>query len=368
MSRQLKVLRGVDPLEVQDALGAALEDGPALLPLPDEVPTPPLSEVEDAVALVVRTSGSTGDAKLVALAAAALRAGSAAAAERLGGVGQWLLALPAHYIAGLNVLARSIHAGTMPVVLPPGPFDPAAFADAAAKLTHGNRFTSLVPAQLARLLDDAAGLDALRSFRAVLVGGQATPRTLLEKASEAGVRLVRTYGSSETAGGCVYDGIPLEGTRVRLLDGEVQLAGPTLALGYLDEAATRRAFIHDDGDRWFRTGDTGEVAHGTLTVTGRLDDQIVSGGVNVSLGAVETLVRRMPGLTDAVVVSRADERWGSVPVVVCTVTVDLAGLRDAVARELGAAAAPAAIVQVDAIPMLPSGKPDRLAAARLADH
>ena len=370
MSRTLRLLRASDAREVQDALAAALAgDGPALLPFAADAAAPAApATVPRETALVVATSGSTGDSKLVALGANAVRASSASAAQRLGGHGQWLLALPAHYIAGLNVLARSIAAGTEPVVLPPGPFEPSGFVDAAAALTHANRFTSLVPVQLARLLDDPGGVDALRSLSAVLVGGQATPRILVDRARDAGVALVRTYGSSETAGGCVYDGVPLDGTRVRVVDGEVQLAGPTLALGYLDEAATRSAFIRDDGERWFRTGDTGELVDGVLTVTGRLDDRIVSGGVNVSLGAVETVVRRMPGLTDAVVVARADAQWGTVPVVVCTATVDLAQLRAHVASELGPAAAPAAVVRVDAIPMLPSGKPDRLTAARLASQ
>src|SRR5690606_18780986 len=147
------------------------------------------------VALVVLTSGSTGDSKLVALSADAVHASSETALQRLGGAGQWLLALPAHYIAGLNVLARSIAAGTEPVLLPLGPFDPGGFAQAAAKLTHAKRFTSLIPTQLDRLLDDPDGTEALRTFSAVLVGGQATPRSIADRARGAGINLVRTYGS-----------------------------------------------------------------------------------------------------------------------------------------------------------------------------
>lgn len=373
--QRLRVVRAGDARAVQDALAAALAgDGPALLPVAADAPSPSAPAiVAGEVALVVHTSGSTGDSKLVALSADAVRASSAAAAQRLGGYGQWLLALPAHYIAGLNVLARSIAAGTDPAVMPPGPFEAAAFARAAARLTHERRFTSLVPAQLSRLLDDPDGSDALRSFAAVLVGGQATPPGLLDRAREAGVSVVRTYGSSETTGGCVYDGIPLDGVSVRIAEGEVLIAGSTLAVGYLDEDATARAFILSDGVRWYRTGDTGALdldAHGTgtLTVTGRLDDQIVSGGVNVSLGAVEAAVRRMPELADAVVVARPSERWGTVPVVVCTVLADLESVREQVANELGPAAAPAAAVRVGVIPLLPSGKPDRVALARLVAH
>ncbi|HRN29998.1 MAG TPA: AMP-binding protein, partial [Terrimesophilobacter sp.] len=176
MSRALRALRARDAHEVQDAVAAALAgDGPALLPIAAEAPDPAVpATVGDDVALVVHTSGSTGDSKLVALSADAVRASSALAAERLGGHGQWLLALPAHYIAGLNVLARSLAAGTMLAVVPPGPFEATEFTKAAATLSHERTFTSLVPAQLGRLLDDPAASAALRSFTAVLVGGQAT--------------------------------------------------------------------------------------------------------------------------------------------------------------------------------------------------
>ena len=352
--------------------GALEQRGAALLPF-DPVVGPPASapsEVADDVALVVATSGSTGAPKLVALSAAAVRASSAAAHEALGGPGQWLLALPAHYIAGLNVLARSLAAGTALVTLPSTPFDPVAFAAAADSMQHGRRYTSLVPAQLARLLDDVAAHESLRRFDAILVGGQATPPALLERAREVGATVVRTYGSSETSGGCVYDGRPVGDTVVRIVDGEVWLAGSTLASGYLaggrPEEVSDRHFVTEGGRRWYRTGDLGAVVDGILNVTGRLDDQIVSGGVNVSLAAVEAVVRRMPQLSDAVVVAIESERWGSVPVLVATATVDLDAVRQAVRSELGPAAAPAAVVRVESIPLLSSGKPDRVALAALA--
>ena len=144
-------------------------------------------------------------------------------------------------------------------------------------------------------------------FDAVLVGGAATDADLLTRALEAGVAVVTTYGMTETCGGCVYDGEPLDGVRVRVTDGGVELAGPVLALGYrLDPAATAESFA----DGWFRTRDAGVLEDGRLTVTGRLDDVVITGGVNVSPAAVEAALRAHPDVADAVVFGRPDEEWG----------------------------------------------------------
>lgn len=360
------------------ALRSALSGGPAIMIAPaaavaaTAAPALP-REVPRRVALVVETSGSSGVPKRVALSADALLA-SAAASESALGPGQWLLALPTHYIAGINVLVRSLSAELDPVFLGPGAFDPAAFADAAATMSNPVRFTSLVPAQLARVLDHPGAVAASRRFERILVGGQATPPALLARATEAGLRITRTYGASETGGGCVYDGHPLGSTVVRVAGGQLELAGPTLAEGYLgDPERTARAFHHEGGTRWYRTGDTGEVEGGVLRVTGRLDDVIVSGGIKVSLAAVERLVQSLPGLADAVVVSRPDEQWGEVPVIVTAAAAahddaplghaSLQQVRDRIGKALGAAARPAAIVVVDELPLLASGKPDRAALA-----
>jgi o-succinylbenzoate---CoA ligase len=365
--RDLQPIAG-DAATVFPALRAALSgDGPAILPLaPDSHADGVPARVPRRIALVVQTSGSTGRPKRVALSADALLAGTAATESALGGPGQWLLALPAHYIAGINVLTRSIAADTIPVVLPPGPFDPIAFGDAAARMEHPVRFASLVPVQLARLMDESEVLTELRRFDRILVGGQSTPDSLLAQALELGLNVTRTYGSSETAGGCVYDGIPISGALARVTDGQIELAGPMLADGYLDDPQRTAASFYDDaGERWYRTGDLGELADGVLTVTGRSDDQIVSGGVNVSLGAVERVVRGLPGLADAVVLSARSARWGDVPIVVSTRRPALDDVRHAVSAQLGQAAAPAAVFHVARIPLLFSGKPDRAALARL---
>lgn len=324
------------------------------------------AEVPPGTAVVVTTSGSTGYPKSVALSRSALTASALATAERIG-EGAWLLALPPGYIAGVQVLVRSLVAGREPAILS-GVFSASAFTAAASAMasSEGGRavptFTSLVPAQLQTVLDDPAATRALASFHAVLVGGQALPPALAERAADAGARIVRTYGSSETAGGCVYDGVPLEGVGVRIVHSEVQLSGPTLADGYLgDPARTEAAFIRDpDGTRWYRTGDAGTF-DGRVRVTGRLDNVLVSGGVNVSLDRVERAVRSIAGLEDAVVVAVPDERWGQASVVVTAGSADLARVRAVVEDELGKPARPREILHLDPLPLLLSGKPDRAA-------
>lgn len=374
MSRPLVALGTSDPLAVLRGLEAALAGGPALLPVAEgtpALPTPPPADVRQRVALVVETSGSTGTGKRVALSSEALLAGAAAADAALGGPGGWVLALPTHYIAGLNVLTRSIAAGTTPVVVAPGHFDAAAFVDAADRLVTGpaapRRYTSLVPVQLARVLDDGRATAALARFDAVLVGGQATPAALRDRAVAAGVRIVTTYGASETSGGCVYDGVPFGTVRTEVVDGELQLSGPMLAEGYLgDDDRTAATFVDRDGLRWYRTGDAATVSDGVVRVLGRLDDVVVSGGEKVRLGAVERLVRDLPDQHGAVVTRRASGEWGEVPVVVTEQPLDLDTVRSHVGDVLGRAARPAAVVVVDRLPMLPSGKPDRRAIQDLA--
>jgi O-succinylbenzoic acid--CoA ligase len=356
MTRALRVVSaGEAAVAIRDALA-----GPGDAVFVGE-PQPDLPEtVAQRVALVVQSSGSTGHPKRVALSSDALLASAAASESSLGEPGQWLLALPLTYIAGINVVVRALAAQTELIELDGGKFTPEAFIEAAGRMTEHARFVSLVPAQLSTLLDSDVAARALAGFARVLVGGQATPTALLDRAAAAGVLITRTYGSSETSGGCVYDGTPIGTTLVRTVDGEIELAGPSLAEGYLgDPARTDAAFHVEDGVRWYRTGDTGAVENGLLRVTGRLDDVIISGGLKVSLGEVETVVRAIDGLEQAIVVRAHSERWGEVPVVVTTSAVDLAHVRSVVGDALGVAAAPAAIEVVDTVPTLASGKPDR---------
>jgi O-succinylbenzoic acid--CoA ligase len=346
--------------EALSGSGPAIFVGETLQPLPVEIPK--------RVALVVETSGSTANPKRVALSADALLASAAASASAIGGQGQWLLALPVHYIAGLNVLVRSIASGTEPVAIALGSFDPLAFAAAAGLMSNDlPRFTALVPAQLSRILTSPAAVIAAARLERILLGGQSASGALLEAARAAGLRVTTTYGSSETSGGCVYDGVPIGNTAVRIRNGEVQLSGAVLADGYLDDdQRTAAAFVDDAGTRWYRTGDAGEYDDGRLAVTGRLDDVIISGGVKVSLSDVERAVRSIDGQSDAVAVRAPSEQWGEVPVIVTTRAIELEVLRSVIRATLGPAAAPARVIVVDAIPLLRSGKPDRVELHRLA--
>ncbi|PNW10306.1 acyl-CoA synthetase [Microbacterium testaceum] len=366
-----------DPRDVLRALRAAvLGAGPAVAlggaGLPGDVPP--------GTAVVVTTSGSTGVPKSVVISRNALISSAYATAARIG-EGAWLLAVPATYVAGVQVIVRALLADREPAVVA-GPFRPEPFAAAALGMaSHLDgarvpRYTSLVPAQLQRLLDaaehDATVAQALRSFEAILIGGQALAPSVRERAEAAGARVVRTYGSSETSGGCVYDGVPLDGVGMAIVDGEVRLSGPTLAEGYLgDPERTASVFPRADGTRWYRTGDGGQIDDGVLHVTGRLDNVIVSGGVNVSLDRVEAAVRGIPGLESAVVVPIPDAAWGQgsavvVPGIAASRERDLlAVIREVVGTAVGAPARPACVVAVDELPTLRSGKPDRAMLRRL---
>ncbi|WP_353808471.1 AMP-binding protein [Agromyces sp. SYSU T00194] len=398
MSRPLVAVAAADVPGLVAALRAALHGGgAAVFPVPAGHPMHPgadapasgtlVGEVDDRIAVVVETSGSTAAPKRVALSADALRASAAATEHALGGAGRWVLALPGHYIAGLQVIVRALAGGTEPLVAPIDGFDPAGFAAVAAPLrrAHDRAYTSLVPVQLARLVEaaehDRGVREALARFDRVLLGGQAAPSGLVERAAALGARVTRTYGSSETAGGCVYDGRPLDSVCVRVVDDLVELSAPSLAEGYLaapvgsparvdlDRARTAIAFATDpDGTRWYRTGDLGSVDdEGRLRIRGRADDVIISGGVKVALGEVERAVRAVDGLGDAVVVAVPDPEWGERPAVVTTGSAVAAARLAAATDEAGLppAARPVRQRTLDELPMLASGKPDRRAIAAL---
>jgi len=369
-----------------DALRDALEgSGPALLPLPADAAAADRlraaaragDPVEAGTALVLATSGSTGEAKAVELGGAALTASARATAARLGGHGRWLLALPLEHVAAWQVLVRSAVAGTEPAVVPPG--DPGALAAGVAALDDvtgraARRYASLVPTQLARALEVPAAAAALARLDAVLLGGAAAPAPLLARAAGAGVRVVRTYGSTETSGGCVYDGAPLDGVEVALDDdGRVLLSGPVLATGYRGRPdLDAEAFVQRGGRRWYATSDLGALdAAGRLSVLGRLDDVLVTGGRKVAPLAVERVLAGLPGVADALVVGVPDPEWGQRVVALVVPAAGAAApaldaVRAAVRDRLGAASAPRDVLAVEAVPVRGIGKPDRRAAADLA--
>ncbi|MGQ0630942.1 MAG: AMP-binding enzyme [Sporichthyaceae bacterium] len=355
-------------------LTAALDgSGPALLLVP---PGPEGARIVGALAplaargvpadtaVVVATSGSSGAPKGVRLGAKALRYSARATHEHLGGPGQWLLAMSPARVAGLQVVIRSQVAGLDAIgVDTSAGFTVDAFRAAAAQLEPGARhYTSMVPAQLIRLLD--AGVD-LSTFDAILLGGGPIPDGLGERAQAAGARTVRTYGMTETCGGCVYEGRPLPHVQIWIDDaGLIRINGPVLAKGYLGSHpapadAPGPGFVGES----FASTDLGRIDAGVLTVLGRADDVIVSGGVNVAAQAVEQVLAGHPGVREVAVIGRPDPTWGAVvvAVLVADAPVELDTLRDRVAARLGGAQVPRELHTVDALPTLPSGKLDRAA-------
>ena len=386
----------------------------------------------EPIALVVGTSGSTGTPKRTALTARALAA-SASATERFFGsnsdaASQWLLALPAHYIAGAQVLARSVLAGTAPViarsVIEPVHFSPEVFLQAVEHMSSARRFISLVPTQLHKLLESADAdphlgaeiHEALGSFTGILLGGAPASADLLAAATALGLNTVTTYGSAETAGGCVYSGSVLPGVRVELVPeegmpavpdtggkpaqvGRIWISGAHLASGYIGDAArtAEHFFTAADGTRWYRTDDYGLLSPANnpdsnkncseprLQVLGRSDDVLISGGVKISARAVATVLEEHPTVREACVVGLPDARWGTAIAAAVTIVpsagaaaalVPSAGaapaenspalneelcalLRARCAEKLGAPAAPKQLSILPDFPLTSTGKPDR---------
>lgn len=317
-------------------------------------------DIDDDIAIVVSTSGTTGVPKGAMLTAAALIASASATHDRLGGPGSWLLALPAYHVAGLQVLVRSALAGTTPVAVAPS-LDVAELPSAIASLGSGRRYASLVAVQLDNALRDAAATAALAELDAVLIGGGPMPATIAERAAAEGISVVRTYGMSETAGGCVYDGVPLDGVEVRIDDGRVVLGGETVAKGYRNPVDPD-PFVEPG---WFRTDDVGALDDsGALRVLGRIDDAISTGGLTVLPQLVEAVLGTHPAIADCAVFGVPDERLGQR---VCTAIVidghsaapTVAELRAHVAATLDATAAPREVHVVDELPRRGIGKLDR---------
>lgn len=375
---------------------------------------------QDSIALLVGTSGSTGTPKHTALSTRALRASAEATEDFFDdGAGaaasQWLLALPAHYVAGAQVLARSVLAGTVPViarsVTEPVHFTPEVFLQAVEQLSSARRFVSFVPTQLHKLLETArneprTGKEihaALRSFTGILLGGAPASANLLAAARKLGLNVVTTYGSAETAGGCVYSGSVLPGVRVELVPeegmpsvpdiegkltyeesaqvGRIWISGAHLAQGYLDDPGrtAEHFFAAADGTRWYRTDDYGLLsAHAPgepclLRVLGRSDDIIITGGVKISARAVAEVLESHPAVREALVCGLPDARWGSAVAAALTLVPPATGaagapaenvelreaLRGLCVERLGVAAAPKLLSILPDFPLTSTGKPDR---------
>jgi o-succinylbenzoate---CoA ligase len=362
----LAPLRTVDPSEVAAALADSLGGGQPIATLPADpieraraiaMLQPDQPVVETDAAVVVATSGSTGAPKGVVLSRAAIRASAEATHSRLGGVGDWALALPTHYVAGLMVLARACLGGTRTV---PVRSDLRNLQEAAGMLSE-RRYISLVPAQLDRALHHGEVIAALTSFSTVLVGGGPTEAGLVQRARAAGIRVVTTYGMSETCGGCVYDGEPLQGVAVDLADdGRILIRSAALFAGYrLRPDLTAEAVV----DGRLHTQDRGYWDAGRLVVLGRTDDMVITGGHKVDLADVEQCVQRWAADHGArgAVLGIPDQVWGTTIVAVSDLPGSLADLQAAVRESLPTYALPRELIYLDQLPWLASGKPDRLA-------
>ena len=333
-------------------------------------------EVETGVGLIVETSGSSGTPKRVTLSREAILASANASQIRLGGPGQWLLALPINFVAGANVLIRSLVADTQPVLMNTSvPFTADAFARSASLMQGSRRYTSLVPTQLSRLaaaLDDPFSptgtndflLAQLRKFDAILVGGQAPQDEIIAPLKALGINIVVTYGMTETGGGCVYDGVPLDGVQVDLVGNRIRISGKVLADEIADESGTQKV-----GDN-FLTSDLGEFdTEGKLKVLGRIDRVIVSGGLKISLDRVEELARAVPGVAELAATAIADAEWGQRVGIVYLGSPEVADeIALALANDLGPAGKPVRVVRTDGVPRLPSGKHDLQAIKRLFEE
>lgn len=325
-------------------------------------------EIDDDVAVVVSTSGTTGTPKGALLTAPALIASASATHDRLGGPGSWLLALPAYHVAGVQVLVRSVLAGTVPVELDVSAgFDIAALPAAVDRMGPGRRYASLVAAQLAKALLDPAATAALAELETVLIGGGPAPLAVLEGAAAKGISVVRTYGMSETSGGCVYDGVPLGGVAVRIdPDGRVVLGGATLAKGYRNPPQPPAVDPFAEAG-WFRTDDAGALDDsGALRVLGRLDEAISTGGLTVLPQPVEAVIATHPAVAECAIFGLADDRLGqrvvaAIALVDGAVAPTLEELRAVVAASLDSTAAPRELHVLHELPRRGIGKLDRAA-------
>jgi o-succinylbenzoate---CoA ligase len=353
------------------ALDAAWRRGDAVVPIDPMAPASvvaslleamrPGDPVDDGIALVIPTSGSTGDPKGAQLTHAALEASARATHARIGlePGDRWLSCLPWQHIGGIQVMLRARLLG-IPLTVHER-FDVERFRATDATLT------SLVPTQLVRLLD--AGVDLSR-LRAILLGGAPASQELVDRAAAAGGRVVTTYGMSETAGGCVYDGRSLDGVEIRVdPDDRICIRGPVLMSGYRQGAGGCETPIESG---WLRTSDLGAIdTSGRLLVSGRVDEVVMTGGEKVVSSQVAGVLSTHPDIADVVVVGVDDPLWGQRLAAVVVVRAghaepSLADVRDWCSERVSRAARPSALVTVERIPRLGSGKPDRVAVARLA--
>lgn len=354
MTKKIKFVPANDTFAVLQNLDLALNGQQVLYVTTPEVNgIPPKVEFEEELfpdtSVIVESSGSTGIPKRIQLSAKSLLYSAEQSLKTIGGPGQWLLALPTNFIAGLQVLTRSIISDTQPVLLNTQlPFTAEAFFRGASLMEGERNYTSMVPTQLSRLVnvarEDAFGFSMLRKFDAILLGGQRPDWAVVSELRSMGINIVVSYGMTETAGGCVFDGVALPGVEISLDDGRIRIAGPVLAQG-LGES--------------FLTNDLGEYRDGKLEVLGRMDRVIVSGGKKVSLDRVEQIAAEVVGVQQVVAVSLENQAWGE-RVGLAYQGSPEAEIETLLVSMLGPEAKPIQLMQLSQIPLLASGKPDLL--------
>lgn len=349
-----KELRELTPIQaewsipqLQENLAKALEgSGPAL-----STKQIAIKKVDKNIALVVNTSGSTAESKLVAISDSALIASINASHKYLGALpgDSWSLLLPTTHIAGLNVLIRATALGSKVI----DNRNTTNYIDAD--------FISIVPTQLHKALtSDAKLLEHLTAAEAVLVGGGPVSDKLKKEAANKHVKIVTTYGMTEMSGGCVYNQKPLDGVEVKITsDGLIKLTGPMMASGYLSEGGQLTAF---GSDGWFESRDIGELSAGLLKVNGRSDEVIISGGENISLPLVEEKIRELLPNQDFIIFALPDEVWGEKLCMGSTSKVSIEEIK----KSIGSLFSPKEVFLFEQIPTTSIGKPDRRAAKHLA--
>ena len=324
---------------------ALVSDGPAL-----GFGAVASAEVEAKTAVLVTSTGSTGANKEISLSAGALLASAKASNKFLNAnFGEtWSLLLPLTHIAAVNVLVRSLELGTIPVNL----------------IGHDGEYpkvdyTAIVPTQLYNALNgDDRLLKHLQSAKAVLVGGAALTAELHAQATNAGIKVVTTYGMSETSGGCVYNGVPLEGVQVAITDlGFIKVLGPVLASN-----------LDLDSNNWFVTSDRGELVDGHLKVLGRGDDVIISGGENISLIEIESAISQSFANFEFAAFAVSSDKWGQeLHVAAVNAPAEFAEqVERLLVEKFGNLAKPKRFHQLSALPLIGIGKVDRGALAQLA--
>jgi o-succinylbenzoate---CoA ligase len=290
-------------------------------------------------AVVIGTSGTTGAPKEIFLSTHALissaRASNAFVGAKPGDT--WSLLLPLTHVAAVNVFVRAFELGTIPVDL----------RNHSGEYPRVN-FTAIVPTQLFRALNgDDHLLKHLQGARKVLVGGAALSNAIRNQATAAGINVVTTYGMSETSGGCVYNGEILEGTEVEVRGGSIFIRGNILALNL------------DLSDGWFETKDLGEFVDEKLVVIGRSDDVIISGGENLSLNSVESILNENFPDTQCAAFSVDDPQWGQTLHIAVVGQADSDRIATVLESKIGAFAKPKGIHFVNSLPLLGIGKVDR---------